>query len=381
MLLADAGASVLRVDRAIPNKTHTSGVKPPPTEDMLVRHKSSIAVNLKSPSGIALIKKLAATADVIIDPFRPGVLEKLGLGPDVLMKINDGLIYGRMTGFRRDGKYKDMAGHDINYLAVSGALGLLGRDGEKPHPPWNILADFAGGGAVLFQGIMLALVARHTSGKGQVVEANMVDGASYLSTFPRMALKSPLGNNGRGKNMLDGGSPWYDTYETKDGKYMSVGALEPQFFKELLKGLGLEGQGWEQNRFDTSRWPELKALFESRFLSKDRDEWEAIFDGTDACCAPVLEYPELESEQGREGDQRPVVTLRDTPLKTANQKARDVSLQGQGSGVRGDGYQGFPLGAGQGGEDRLKEWNGWTKGKEYDVVEGGLVLQGEKPRL
>lgn len=381
MLLADAGASVLRIDRAIPSKTHTPGVEPPATEDMLVRHKSSIAVNLKSPAGIALVKKLAANADVIIDPFRPGVLEKLGLGPDVLTKINAGLIYGRMTGFRRDGKYKDMAGHDINYLAVSGALGLLGRDGEKPHPPWNILADFAGGGAVLFQGIMLALVARHSSGRGQVVEANMVDGASYLSTFPRMALKSPLGNNGRGKNMLDGGCPWYDTYETKDGKYMSVGALEPQFFKVLIKGLGLDGQGWEANRFDTSRWPELKALFESRFLSKDRSEWEAVFDGTDACCAPVLEYPELETEQGREGDQRPVVTLRDTPCLTTNQKANNDSVQGQGKGVEGDGYTGFSLGAGQGGEERLKEWNGWTKGKEYEVVEGGLVLKGEKSRL
>jgi alpha-methylacyl-CoA racemase len=386
MLLADAGASVLRIDRAIPSRTHNPSHPPPPTGDLLVRHKTSIAVDLKDPAGVALVKRLVAQSDVLIDPFRPGVLEKLGLGPDVLLTVNPGLIYGRMAGFRRDGRYRDMAGHDINYLAVSGVLDLLGRDGEKPHPPWNILADFAGGGATLFQGVLLALMARHASGRGQVVEANMVDGASYLATFPRMALKTYMGDKGRGRNMLDGGCPWYDTYETKDGGYMSVGALEPQFFKALMTGLGLGGQGWEDNRFDQSRWPELRALYEQTFRSKTRTEWEVIFDGTDACCTPVLAYGELETQPGREGDQRPAVTLRGTPCLAVNQKAgyggpgAAGGVQGQGEGVQGDGYTGFALGAGEGGEETLKQWAGWVRGREYDVSKGGLVLK-DKPHL
>ncbi|KAM5342578.1 hypothetical protein ACJ41O_013544 [Fusarium nematophilum] len=268
MLLADAGASVLRIDRAQPGTSSRAL----PTEDMLARHKASVAVDLKSPRGVALVKRLASRADVLIDPFRPGVLEKLGLGPDVLCGLNPRLILGRMTGFRRDGKYAMMAGHDINYLAVSGALGLLGRDGEKPHPPWNILADFAGGGAVLFQGILMAVVSRNSSGRGQVVEANMVDGSSYLATFPRMALKTSLGDNGRGNNLLDGGSPFYDTYETSDRRYMAVGALEPQFFAALLKGLDLAGQGWESKRHDMRLWPELRGILADKFRSRSRAE-------------------------------------------------------------------------------------------------------------
>lgn len=379
MLFADAGASVLRIDRPVTDQTNTSGEQSPHTQDMLTRHKSSIAINLKDPRGVALIKHLITSTDVLIDPFRPGVLEKLGLGPEVLLSLNPRLVYGRITGFRRDGKYAMMAGHDINYLAVSGALSLLGRADQKPHPPGNILADFAGGGAMLFQGVLLALIARHTSGKGQVVEANMVDGSSYLSTFSRFSLKTSLGDKGRGKNLLDGGCPWYDTYETKDAKYMSVGALEPQFFIELIKGLGLEGHDWENKRFDESRWPELKGLFEDIFKSKTRSEWEAIFDGTDACVAPILEYSELETQSNLEGDQRPAVTLWETPCLAIREGAGedDASKFGQGKGVRGDGYMGTPLGAGEAGEQTLKEWAGWDKGREYDVNKGGLVWKGE----
>ncbi|KAH8652430.1 alpha-methylacyl-CoA racemase [Xylariales sp. PMI_506] len=382
LLLSDAGANVLRIDRAVPGKTHTPGVKPPATEDMLTRNKSSIAVNLKSPSGVALVKELARKADVIIDPFRPGVLEKLGLGPDVLSAANPRLIYGRMTGFRRDGRYRDMAGHDINYLAVSGVLGMLGRDGEKPHPPWNILADFAGGGATLFQGILLAVLARERTGKGQVVEANMVDGASYLATMPRQALKTVMGAEPRGRNVLDGGCPYYDTYETRDGKYMSVGALEPQFYAELVKGLGLDAS-WNRERYDRERWPEMRRQFEAAFRSRTRAQWEAVFDGTDACCVPVLEYAELESTPGREGDQRPPVTLRNTPLLAANQAATDPVAQGQGKGSPGSGYEGVPLGAGQGGEDALCDWYGLAKGTHFGVEAGGLVVlgSGDKSKL
>lgn len=215
LLLADYGATVLRLDR--------STTTPHPTSDQLTRRKTSICVNIKSPGGISLIKKLLRTVDVVIDPFRPGVLEKAGLSPeDVMLKLNPRLIVARMTGFRRDGKYKDMAGHDINYIAVSGVLSMFGRAGEKPYPPGNVVGDFAGGGAMCFLGILLALLARERSGFGQVVEANMVDGSAMLATMPRLGTKTDVWSGPRGTNLLDGGAPYYDTYETKDGKYMAV---------------------------------------------------------------------------------------------------------------------------------------------------------------
>ncbi|KAI1354956.1 CoA-transferase family III domain-containing protein [Xylaria sp. FL0043] len=382
LLLADAGANVLRIDRPIPGETHTTGVEPPLGADFLTRRKASIAVDVKSASGAALIKELVKTADVLIDPFRPGVLEKLGLGPDVLSQINPRLIYARMTGFRRDGKYAAMAGHDINYLAVSGVLSMLGRSGAKPHPPINILGDFAGGGATLFQGILMAVIARQRTGQGQVVEANMVDGANYLATFPRLHRKLPEGSGPRGENLLDGGCPYYDTYETRDGKYMAVGALEPQFYAALVKGLGLVHKGWDQTRFDRGTWPEMRATFETVFKSKTRREWEAIFDGTDACCLPVLEYGELEDNPTREGDQRPAVTLRATPCLAVNEKAKDASLQGQGAGVPGSGYEPHPLGLGEGGEEALEKWFGFAKDRDFHVEKSGLVLKSKsKPKL
>jgi len=291
-----------------------------------------------------------------------------------LLSLNPRIILGRMTGFRRDGRYKDMAGHDINYIAVSGALALLGRKGEKPLPPANILGDFAGGGAILFQGILLALLAKEKNGKGQVVEANMVDGSAYLVTFPRMLMKTPMWNRPRGENTLDSGCPYYDTYQTKDGQYMAVGALEPQFFAELLKGLGLAGQGIEKTRDDRHTWPGLKATFTSLFLQKTRSEWEKVFDGTDACCTPVLDYRELETDPTREGDQRPAVTLRDTPSLAVSRAplSRDPAT-GQGPGIEGESYSGATLFPGQGGEETLKEWLGWERGKNFDVENGGLV--------
>lgn len=214
MLLADYGATVLRIDRAPAILTN----------DQLTRRKTSICVNMKSPLGLALIKKLIPKVDVVIDPFRPGVLEKAGLGPEeVLLKLNPRLVVGRMTGFRRDGKYSQMAGHDINYIAVSGVLSLFGRKGEKPYPPGNVMGDFAGGGAMCFLGILLALLGRERNGgRGQVIEANIVDGSAILATMPRLGMKIPIWSGKRGTNLLDGGSPYYDTYETKDRKYMAV---------------------------------------------------------------------------------------------------------------------------------------------------------------
>ncbi|KAK0652271.1 alpha-methylacyl-CoA racemase [Cercophora newfieldiana] len=370
LLLADAGASVLRIDRATP------GSAPPlPTPDLLTRHKASLAIDLKSPSGIALIRALIPHVDILIDPFRPGVMEKLHLGPTELMRLNPRLIYGRLTGFRRDGKYAAMAGHDINYLAVSGALSLLGRAGENPHPPVNLLADFAGGGAMLVLGILMALVARGRSGRGQVVEGNMVDGASYLATFVRFAQGTATGNRPRGGNLLDGGCPFYDTYETADGGYMAVGALEPHFYRELLRGLGLEGGRWDgMGQAERSGWGEMRRVFAERFKSKTRGEWEAVFDGTDACCTPVFGYGEMRGDKAKEGDQRPAVTLRETPMLAVRKDAKEVS-HGQGPGVEGEGYAGRPLVPGNGGVKLLEEWLGWKEGREFTVQNGGASLK------
>ncbi|KEF54536.1 alpha-methylacyl-CoA racemase [Exophiala aquamarina CBS 119918] len=350
-LLSSYGAGVLRIDRpAAPNAL--------PSNDLLTSRKSSVALDLKNPSSIAILLTLVEKADVLIDPFRPGVLEKIGLDPEkVLLKKNPRLIIVRLTGFRRDGKYSAMAGHDINYLAVSGVLSMLGARNTPPLPPANILADFAGGGHVAFTGVLLALIHRSVSGKGQVVNSNMVDGVSYLGTFPRLLTKHPMWNGERGTNTLDGGCPYYGTYETKDaGKYMSVGALEPQFYTELLKGLGFKPEevlsGKDLRRDDPRAWPYMRELFTQRFKTKTRKEWEAIFDGTDACAAPVLEHKEMEAANF---DLRPIVELTASP-------ALPVDIP----------WQGKALAAGAGGEESLRNWLGWKKGRDYDV-QGGQV--------
>lgn len=381
MLCADYGANVLRIDRANP-KAHTS-TPPPPAPDQLTRRKSSICVNTKTEAGLALIKTMIPSVDIVIDPFRPGVLEKMGLSPEkVLLKINPRLIVARMTGFRRDGKYKDMAGHDINYIAVSGVLSMLGRQHEKPYAPGNIVGDFAGGGAVCFLGIVLALLHRERTGYGQVVEANMVDGSAYMATMPRLATKLPVWSGPRGTNQLDGGCPYYNTFETKDGQYMAVGALEPQFFAELLKGLEIDESSIGGNRLDKSTWQKQDEMYTAKFKSKTRAEWEKVFDGTDACCTPVLTQGELESAGF---DQRPIVTLKSTPgmaVKEADPENRPVA-EGQGIGVEGDGWTSKGLSPGVGGEDILATWMGWAKGRHYEVKDGGLAFidKGNRPKL
>ncbi|KIX98696.1 uncharacterized protein Z520_05997 [Fonsecaea multimorphosa CBS 102226] len=356
LLLANWGANVLRVDRPGPVSNN----------DLLTSGKRSIALDLKKPSSLAVFLSLASIVDVLIDPFRPGVLEKLGLDPEtVLLKKNPRLIVVRLTGFRRDGKYSAMAGHDINYLAVSGVLSMLGAKGSPPAHPANILADFAGGGHAAFTGVLLALIHRATSGKGQVVEANMVDGVSFLGTFPRLLTKLPMWNGERGTNTLDGGAPYYGCYECKDaGKYMSVGALEPQFWQELLKGLNFteeEVVPGKLDRLDKRSWPYMRELFTKRFKEKTRKEWEAIFDGTDACCAPVLEHAEMEAA-GYE--HRPIVGLTSSP-------ARKVDMQWDGKALK----------PGEGGEQALKEWVGWTNGKDYEVSATGCFEKREKSKL
>lgn len=354
-MLADYGASVLRIDR--PSAA---------SADQLTRNKTSITLDLRDESSRNVLLRLLTATDVLIDPFRPGVLERLGLSPtEVLQKVNPRLIVARMTGFRRDGKYKDMAGHDINYIAVSGVLSMLGRAGEKPYAPGNILGDFAGGGAICFQGILLALISRSHTGRGQVVEANMVDGSAYLATFPRLARKTPAWGGPRGENLLDSGCPYYDTYETKDsGKYFAVGALEPQFYAALLRGLGLDPKNIPK-REDRANWPALREIFTSRFKEKTRTEWEAVFDGTDACATPVLEQSELEDD-GYE--QRPIVHLASTPA----------------SPIRADqgGWTGGGLAPGDGGQDTLREWMGWEQEKDFIIrKDGALLSSGGKVKL
>lgn len=363
LLLADYGASVLRLDRAT--------TSPQPTADQLTRRKTSIRVNIKSAAGVALVQRLAREADVLIDPFRPGVLEKAGLDPvTVLRRINPRLIVARMTGFRRDGKYKDMAGHDINYIAVSGVLSLFGRQGERPYAPGNVVGDFAGGGAMCFIAILLALLARERSGRGQVVEANMVDGSAMLATMPRLGGKTPVWSAERGTNLLDGGAPFYDTYETKDGNFMAVGAIEPQFYAALLQGLSLTPSDLPGDRNNKSDWPALKTFFASVFKTKTRAEWEHIFDGTDACCTPVLTQRDLEA---RGFDQRPAVTLRETPGLAITEGDDDRSAaEGQGIGWEGSGWVEKGLVPGEGGEETIERWMGWTKGRHYEEVDGGL---------
>ncbi|TPX38763.1 hypothetical protein SeLEV6574_g07648 [Synchytrium endobioticum] len=282
MIMADWGANVVRIDRASLQAS----------QDLLARGKRSVALDLKSPRAVAALRRMIKTADVFIEPFRPGVVDALGLGPDLLLKDNPRLIYARLTGFGQTGAYKDMAGHDINYIAVSGALSAMGRKGERPMFPMNILGDFAGGGMLCAMGILLAIIERQKSGKGQVIDAAMVDGAAYLA-FAYFKAKGAGGwLRPRGENLLDSGAPFYEVYETRDGKYMSVGSIEPRFFALLLKGLELD-PSWAPKQMDLKHWPELKLLIASRFIAKSSAEWQKIFDFTDACVAPVLDYEEI----------------------------------------------------------------------------------------
>ncbi|XP_039856643.1 alpha-methylacyl-CoA racemase [Simochromis diagramma] len=284
MILADFGAKVIRVDRT----------KVPTSLDTQARGKRSVAINLKTAEGIALLRKLCIKSDVVLEPYRKGVMEKLDLGPHELLKENPRLIYARLTGYGQSGSYATVAGHDINYTAMSGLLSRLGRSGEKPYAPLNLLADFGGGGLTCALGIVLALLERTKSGKGQIIDASMVEGAAYMGSFLWKSRSIGLWNRSRGENMLDSGAPFYDTYQTSDGQFMAVGAIEPQFYKQLLKGLELDaGELPSQMSFDD--WPELRRIFTERFASKSQTEWSEIFDGTDACVTPVLSFDQVSS--------------------------------------------------------------------------------------
>ncbi|MEV5908588.1 carnitine dehydratase [Streptomyces sp. WAC 01325] len=285
MLLADLGADVVRVDR--PGGT---GLAINTEYDITNRNKRSVIIDLKSPDGPARVLDLAARADILIEGYRPGVAERLGVGPEACHARNPALVYGRMTGWGQDGPLAERAGHDIAYIAVTGTLGMIGNPDEPPAVPANLVGDYAGGSLYLVVGVLAALHHARATGAGQVVDAAIVDGTSHLSAMIHGMLAAGGWQDRRGANLLDGGCPYYGTYETADGRYMAVGALEPQFYDEFLRLLGVEDL--TSARKDFSRWGELRDAVAARFKSRTRDEWTAVFEGSDACVAPVLSLRE-----------------------------------------------------------------------------------------
>jgi alpha-methylacyl-CoA racemase len=283
MVLADLGADVVRVRRP--------GGFAMPREDRDLMHRGKRVVDLDVKGEPHKLLELAARADVLLDPFRPGTCERLGIGPDDCAAVNPRLIYARMTGWGQDGPMALTAGHDINYLSLTGALASMGYRDRPPLPPMNLVADFGGGSMLLLLGIVAALYEREKSGKGQVIDAAMVDGVSILAQMQWTMKAVGSLSDERESSLLDGGAPFYGAYETSDGKYVAVGALEPQFFAELLSGLGLTSEDIP-NQMDRDAFPQMRKLFTERFASKTRDEWTAIFSGTDACVTPVLTWTE-----------------------------------------------------------------------------------------
>ncbi|MXM65495.1 CoA transferase [Streptomyces sp. HUCO-GS316] len=285
MLLADLGADVVRVDR--PGGT---GLAVNPDFDVTNRNKRSVIVDLKSPDGAARVLGLAERADILIEGYRPGVAERLGIGPEACHARNPRLVYGRMTGWGQEGPLAHRAGHDIAYIALTGTLGMIGRPDEPPAVPANLLGDYAGGSLYLVVGVLAALHHARATGTGQIVDAAIVDGTAHLSAMIHGMLAAGGWQDRRAANLLDGGCPYYGTYETADGRYMAVGALEQQFYEEFLDLLGIEDQA--AARKDWTRWGELREAVAARFKSRTRDEWTAVFEGSDACVAPVLSLGE-----------------------------------------------------------------------------------------
>jgi alpha-methylacyl-CoA racemase len=288
MMLSDMGAEVLRVDRMTNVR---AGDARSAAANVHGRGRRSIAVDLKTPEGVDLVLRMIDQADALIEGFRPGVMERLGLGPDVCLARNPRLVYGRMTGWGQEGPMSQAAGHDINYIALAGVLHAIGRKGQKPTPPLNLVGDYGGGGMLLAFGVVCALLERAGSGKGQVVDAAMVDGAAALMSAAYGSLHTGRWVEERGSNTLDSGTPYYETYETADGKYVSLGSLEPQFYAELMERLGLT-KDLELSARDPGSWPRLRETLTAIFSTKTRDQWTDLLAGTDVCFAPVLSMSE-----------------------------------------------------------------------------------------
>lgn len=289
MLLADLGAEVVRVERPKPSEVDIT-----PELDVLRRNRRSIAIDLRDPKGVQTVLGLVAKADVLLEGNRPGVTERLGLGPEQCWAVNPRLVYGRMTGWGQDGPLAHTAGHDIGYIALTGALGAIGRAGQGPIPPLNLLGDFGGGSTYLVIGVLAALLETARSGKGQVVDAAIVDGASSLSAFLYGLMAVGRWADKRGVNLLDTGAPFYDCYETSDGQWMAVGAIEGKFYAALVSGLGLSDDV-ATLRNNPKTWPQLREAIAAAFAQRTRDEWTEAFEGTDACVSPVLSLTEAAS--------------------------------------------------------------------------------------
>jgi len=287
MLLADHGAEVIRIDR--PGATGALGL--PPRYDVAARGRRSLAIDLRKPGAVDVVLDLVAQADVLLEGFRPGVMERLGLGPETCLARHPRLVYGRMTGWGQSGPLAHAAGHDINYVALSGALHAIGRVGQAPVPPLNYVGDYGGGAMLLAFGVLAALYEAQRSGRGQVVDAAMTDGAALLSAMFYGLKAAGAWTNERGANLLDSGAHFYDTYRCADGKYVAVGAIEPQFHAELLAHLGLDAAQFERP-LDPARWPQYRQRLAAVFATRTRDEWCAVLEGSDACFAPVLDWDE-----------------------------------------------------------------------------------------
>ncbi|TFV71315.1 CoA transferase [Blastococcus sp. CT_GayMR19] len=292
MLLADLGADVVRIDRR-GDRGGLMGTLG--ATSLLDRGKRSIALDLKDPADLDVVRALVARADVLLEGFRPGVMERLGLGPDEALAGNPALVYGRMTGWGQTGPLSASAGHDIGYIALTGALGATGRPDERPAPPMNLLGDFGGGGVFLALGALAALISARGTGRGQVVDAAIVDGTAVLTTMIHGMLDGGSWVDHRGVNLLDTGAPFYDVYRCADGRFVAVGALEEQFYAALVRGLGLDGEALPP-REDPRQWPALRDRFTQAFASRTRAEWWAVFAGTDACVAPVLSLVEATAD-------------------------------------------------------------------------------------
>jgi alpha-methylacyl-CoA racemase len=355
MVMADMGADVVRVDRA-------DVARGPKAEaPHMARGRRSIAVDLKCAEGVQVALEAADRADVLIEGFRPGVMERLGLGPDVCIPRNPALVYGRMTGWGQLGPAARDAGHDINYISIAGVLGAMGPAGAPPTVPLNLVGDFGGGGMLLLAGVLMALFERASSGRGQVVDAAMVDGASLLMTLIHEFRAEGRWLAARGDNLLDGGAPFYDTYETADGRYMAVGALEPQFFAELVGVLGIEFDLAHQD--DPAAWPGLREQLRDAFKRRTRAEWERIFDGTDACVSPVLTLDEASSSRyAAERDAFVDVDGRTEPAP-APRFSRTPAAVERGSSV-----------AGADTEDVLRDWDVDQTAIER-LISAGAVVQ------
>jgi alpha-methylacyl-CoA racemase len=288
MLLADLGADVVRIDRT---EASGLGVSMAPRFDVNARGRRSLALDLKQPAGVATALRLIDRADVLVEGFRPGVAERLGLGPEVCLARNPGLVYGRMTGYGQTGPMAPMAGHDLNYIALSGVLDAIGPADGAPVPPLNLVGDYGGGALYLAFGVLAALYERGRSGRGQVVDAAMVDGAASLASIFHGLRAAGLWGGGRGENLLDGGAPFYATYACADGRFVAVGALEPKFFATFAQGIGLDPR-FLAAQYDRRQWPAMREAIAAILLREPREHWAAHFDGSDACVTPVLSLAE-----------------------------------------------------------------------------------------